>query len=227
MKDKGKKIKALVEEIPLEEKTSATAFSEPAISESKEEKVFVESQKSIGVAETQNVVPEPHLPKEKGKFLLFFFITLAVTVFIAFLAGGFFVYYTGVRSLNVLPSPTSSPVPSITSSPSATSSPTASPATNKKLSEYKIQVLNGSGIIGAATEVKTILEKAGFKVTATGNASNFNYKETLVATKPSVSKGIISTIEDLLSKTYTLKLEEKSLKETATYDIVISVGLKQ
>lgn len=232
-----KKIKALVEEIPIEEKPK----EEKAINEvSSEQKSLEEGESnkktqntssqaaSIGVAETQNVAPEPP-KKERSKFWLFFFITLGITVLIAFLAGGFFVYYSGVRNLNSLATTVSQPSVSSepTINPEATPTPTSAPVNNKKLSEYKVSVLNGSGIIGAATEVKNILEKGGFKVANTGNADNFNYKETVIAAKSSVTKDVITTLESLLDKSYNLKIDEKSLKETSSYDLVISVGLKQ
>ena len=44
----------------------------------------------------------------------------------------------------------------------------------------KIEVLNGSGIAGAAIKVADKLKKAGFDVTRTDNASSFNYNQSCV-----------------------------------------------
>jgi anionic cell wall polymer biosynthesis LytR-Cps2A-Psr (LCP) family protein len=47
-------------------------------------------------------------------------------------------------------------------------------------SEVKIEVLNGSGIDGLASEVAALLEQEGFQVVRKGNADHFDYKESQV-----------------------------------------------
>lgn len=47
-------------------------------------------------------------------------------------------------------------------------------------SEVKVEVLNGSGISGLASEVATLLQQEGFQVVDTGNADHFEYTESQV-----------------------------------------------
>lgn len=47
-------------------------------------------------------------------------------------------------------------------------------------SEWAIEVLNGSGVSGAAKELAEKLEQLGYKILKTGNASKSNYKNTEV-----------------------------------------------
>ncbi len=47
-------------------------------------------------------------------------------------------------------------------------------------SEVKVEVLNGSGIDGLATEVAALLEEEGFQVVKKGNADHFDYVESQV-----------------------------------------------
>ena len=47
-------------------------------------------------------------------------------------------------------------------------------------SEVKVEVLNGSGIDGLASEVAALLEQEGFQVVRKGNADHFDYKESQV-----------------------------------------------
>lgn len=79
---------------------------------------------------------------------------------------------TSSPSLPSQPSQSSSDQPSSPSQPS-------SPATLDKAS-FKIQILNGNAIWGAATKAKELLESNGFKVSATGNAENQNYTVTTI-----------------------------------------------
>ena len=46
--------------------------------------------------------------------------------------------------------------------------------------QINVKVLNGCGLGGVAENAKAKLTKAGFTVSATGNADNFNYQKTLI-----------------------------------------------
>lgn len=47
-------------------------------------------------------------------------------------------------------------------------------------SEVQVEVYNGSGVAGLATQTETALEAAGFPVTATGNADRSDYERTTI-----------------------------------------------
>jgi hypothetical protein len=113
-----------------------------------------------------------------------------------------------------------------TAAPSATSTPVPSASTSAqiKLSSYKVEALNGSGISGKATQVKGMLEKAGFADVKVGNADKSNYTDTSVAIKLSVSSKVFDTIVSVLSKNYNIVKAEDPLDEKADFDVVITVG---
>ena len=67
------------------------------------------------------------------------------------------------------------------------------------------------------------LEKAGFEIASTGNATSYNFKKTSVEVKSDLPKEILSQIEKALSEKYQIELG-KNLTESNKYDIVITVG---
>src|SRR3989344_2340851 len=71
----------------------------------------------------------------------------------------------------VSPTPASSASFSVSSpSPEATSG-----AANVDKSKPKIRVLNGSGVAGAASSFKDVLEEKGYKVASLGNADQYGF----------------------------------------------------
>ncbi len=108
--------------------------------------------------------------------------------------------------------------PTVTPLPTSTPSPT--PTIKKE--ELKIQILNGSGIPGKASEMKDILKKKGYQEIITGNADNYNYKLTEIQVKKSKSYVPDIIKNDLLDYLSTVKIS--SLPEDKTPDVVIIVG---
>src|SRR5574342_458273 len=82
----------------------------------------------------------------KGNNLLFFVIVVLVTFIIGISAIGGFYYFTNKSALNPAPTPTGVPT--------VIPSPTENPV---DLSEYSVEVLNGSGVSGVAAKLKTQL----------------------------------------------------------------------
>lgn len=81
------------------------------------------------------------------------------------------------------PTVSASPSPTASASPSPTTTPTATPTPSPSgvvPANVTLRVLNGTTVTGAAGKAKTVLEKAGFTVRTTGNASNQNYATTTV-----------------------------------------------
>ena len=105
-------------------------------------------------------------------------------------------------------------------------SPSPSPSESMDLSTYKISVLNGSGGIGVATAAKNVIEKAGFKVTGVGNADNFNFSDTMIQVKASVSEDAIVKLKDALASYYSVVMGD-ALSSQSTFDVVVTVGSKK
>jgi len=72
--------------------------------------------------------------------------------------------------------------------------------------------------------VETILKENGLTQTETGNADSYDYQETTVSLKASLSSSVYETISKALAG-YSLKKEE--LEKESPYDIKIIVGKKK
>lgn len=93
------------------------------------------------------------------------------------------------------------------------------------LAEYSIEVLNGSGITGAAAKLKTSLTGEGFKVVSAGNADRSDYTDTVISTKKKVNSAYLDKLKDYLKKTYvSISDSEISVPEANDADIIITIG---
>ncbi len=86
----------------------------------------------------------------------------------------------------------------------------------------KVQVLNGGGIAGKATDVKEILSDKGYQDIITGNADNFDYEKSEIQVKKSKSQAAQMLADDL--KDYVTSPTETTLDEDDTADIVFIIG---
>jgi len=108
----------------------------------------------------------------------------------------------------------------VQASPSPTPSPSPA-ATEIKRADLQIQVLNGSGVAGAAAKAKTFLEGLGYVDIAAGNADG-DFQLTEIAFKKAAGKYTDTLAKDLEAK-YTLG-PNVELEETSNYDVVITLG---
>jgi hypothetical protein len=92
------------------------------------------------------------------------------------------------------------------------------------LSEYSVQILNGTGGTGVAAAAKQELDNEGFGDLVTGNASAFDYEETEVALKEDVPGSVFEVIKDALEDKYTVVKSKDEVEEDSDYDVVITVG---
>lgn len=92
-------------------------------------------------------------------------------------------------------------------------------------SEYKIQILNGSGEEGAASELKTALEKVKFTVSGTDNADNYDYEMTEVRYKKNIDEAFKADLNKELGKKYSIT-KGKELADDSNYDVIIIIGKK-
>ncbi|GAB4219367.1 MAG: hypothetical protein Fur009_5200 [Candidatus Microgenomates bacterium] len=110
------------------------------------------------------------------------------------------------------------PTPTINPSPL----PSLTPTPSFKKEDLKIQVLNGSGVAGKASEMKDILKKKGYSEIITGNADKFDYKTTEIQIKKDKYQAVNLIKEDL--KDYLSIFKESSLEASKTPDIIIIIG---
>ena len=204
----AEKNKEKEEEKPATTETESPAKEQPAL------------ESDVKVVEA----PKVEAPEEKkSQSLTFILVTVLVALFVVLLSGGVYVYVTGTQSqtLGETPLPTSTP-PVAQESPEASASPTAVPKAD--LAKYTVNILNGSGKIGEAGKVKTLIEKEGFKVGNTGNAASFDFEETVIQAKTDVPEAVVNQLTEAITGYVTSV--GTALKESSTYDIVITVGSK-
>lgn len=151
-------------------------------------------------------------------------VILALTLIIGgIIAGGVMVYRGSQGKTPVSIKKNPSPTP--TQIPKPTEAPTPTPVKKVDLSKYKIQVLNGSGVVGAAGEIKTLLEKEGAKSVATDNADSYDNKNTEIRFKKEVKEEVFIKLKEILSN-YTV-VKKDTLSTSSDYDIVIIIGTKK
>jgi hypothetical protein len=113
---------------------------------------------------------------------------------------------------------TNTAAPAVVEAPVATpaAAPVAAPAV------VTVKVLNGNGVPGDATKVKTLLEKAGITVSATGNAKTFGYATTIVY-YPTGKKAAADQVVTALTG-YSVTATENAVADG--YDALVVVGAK-
>jgi len=112
--------------------------------------------------------------------------------------------------------PAAEPAPS----PAPTATENTSPTSPDKAS-IKIKLLNGNGINGSAASVRKTLETSGFTISIVKNASNFNYKDTIVYYKTGQEQAAELAKAALSSRTVSTELSDSI---TGSYTLVIVIG---
>jgi hypothetical protein len=112
-------------------------------------------------------------------------------------------------------SPTGGTTPSVT--------PKTTGAADAAKADLSIQVLNGSGVSGAAGKMSSTLQGLGYAVSSTGNADSFDYEDITIQGKSTKNKAI-QTLKTDLSKTYTVTKTTTDLPASSPFDVVVIVG---
>lgn len=212
-----------VPKIP-EESTPEVEAPKASKEEPKKEEVEKPEVKIVDPPQLRQPADFSHGESEKSNKLTFILVTILVALFVAFLAGGIYVYTTGTKS-EPSSTPTSTFVPEPTEVPDGSPQASASPKSKADYSKYKVSILNGSGKIGEAGRAKALLEKEGFKVSNTANAKTFDFAETVIQTKSNVPEDVVAKIEESLADSYETKTGEE-LASSDSFDVVITVGSK-
>ena len=111
--------------------------------------------------------------------------------------------------------------PSISVTPTVTSAPTP---TSIDVSGFKIKVLNGTGSAGQANEIVKLLETKKFNVIKTGNAANYDFTQTQVEIKKSVSQSVVNLLTEALGSDFPPEISAKNLPDASEFDIIITTG---
>lgn len=105
--------------------------------------------------------------------------------------------------------------------PATTTAPATTTTAPTDKSKLTIDLLNGNGITSTAATYKAILTKAGYTVSAVGNAANFHYWSTYVYYKTGLDAAAADIKTVLKRKSVLLKNDDTITKN---YDIVIIIG---
>lgn len=163
-------------------------------------------------ADTSSIFgPTPEETSKGSKKL--FWVLIVVFALLGAAAGGVGIYLQNRPSAEPAPSPT----------PEASALPSPSPETKLNREDISIQVLNGSGVTGAAGKAKDYLEGLGYTVDNVGNANSSDYTQTEISTTTSAQKYVDMLTEDLGSN-YTVSDQVGSLGSDSSYDVVIILG---
>ena len=142
-------------------------------------------------------------------------IIIVVALLLGAGAAGFF-YMRSSNTQSATISPTSAPI-------EQAPMPTEEPTVNKE--DLKVKILNGSGVVGEATKVKTLLEGADFVIDSTANADNYDYKTTEIQVKSSVPSSVTNELSELLETDYTVDTTE--LDNSEDVDVVVIIGVRK
>jgi len=214
-----KRIKPVVEEVEETPEVEEAPIPEPAESEVEEEAtesadggVSIEpdfgSEKEEETETVDEETPEPEKAMDEGEVVeeeekealapvdnshkmslkTILLITLVSALVAAFVSGGVYVYLTGANGLDKAETVESE----IVQEESTETTPTPEPEIiDADASDYSVQVLNGSGQIGAAGAGAEIVESVDFVVDDTGNAANYDFEATQVQAKSDVPQSLI------------------------------------
>lgn len=243
-KKKKKKFKPVIEEIVPEDDQAASNITseeqqaqdpeiEQEVTEPQEQQseinhpvhTYPTNDESLEVSS----IDEQQSSKKSGfkLNLSFFFIMIAVAIFVAVVSGALYVYFNGVTSLSMggaQATPVATYPPEVTPMPTsaATPVPSASPVAFDNL---KVSVLNGSGKAGEAGKAASLLKNAGFSIAQTSNASSFDFAQTVIQVKSGVPSTVILAVEDALKSTYSVTTGD-ALATSSAYDVIVTVGAK-
>ncbi len=163
--------------------------------------------------EGENIMWEEPKKSTKKPWIIVFIIILILVI------GGGAYFFMKKGTKNMLPS--FAPTPTVV--PTATPvQPTPTPTID--LTKYTVSVLNGSGVVGAASKTKDALTTAGFTVKTTGNASTSDYTTTVVSIKSSVGSAFVQKLIDTLKQTYAVDATIKTLDDSSDTDITVTIG---
>lgn len=216
-KDK-KRIKPVIEEVVEEAPVTAPETFLP-----KEEVLEADAPEPVA-HDSDHASHKQNNESNKVNLKLVIIITLVSALVAAFVSGGVYVYLSGLEDMDQKQDSENEIVLAPDPSPLATTSPAPAPEEEFDVSEYSVQVLNGSGVSGAASKGEGILTTGGFNVDGIGNAANSNFTKTIIQMKKEVPAKLASQIKDTLeAEGYEVETGD-SLAASSAYDVVVTMG---
>jgi len=203
---------------PEEEKSSENEEVAPPDEVKDEEPQKKEEEKEV-ISDLFNKkdtvgIPEISMHKSNSSRTMIIWSTAVITV--AVLVGGALFISTKGVNLPDLSFTMAKPSPTPTEAPS----PTPKPVSRGDIS---IQVLNGGGVVGAASKMKAFLEEKGYTVADTGNTDDYTYDKTAVLVKPG-KEAYAALLNEDLADDYTLEATPAALPSDSSYDAQVIVG---
>jgi len=220
-KEKEKKTKLVVEEVVDESTDLKGKEEEKSKEEPKEEQE--EQKEETSKEQTENKEKEDGKEEEikeivesKVTIKQVLMIAVPTAIVVAALTGGILFYINNSKvSDNKVNKKTSTLTPQQTTTPS--------PTPTLERSDLTVKVLNGSGTKGVAGEAQTFLEGLGYEGVETGNASSYDFEETVVSIKKDKKEYLDMIVKDLSEK-YKVSSESATLNEDSDFDVEITVG---
>ena len=192
--------------------------------ENKNFSLFSQRKSSPGkLSEVTSQLNEKKLPIKNILFFLISFIaTFCILYVLSQMNFKLFTFsmpsFSLPKSVPFLTKSTPTPIPSPTPS-----KPTPTPTPSVKREDVRIKVLNGSGIAGKASEVKTFFSGKGYEEILTANADEFDFEITVIQIKKDKEKVLKPLIAgDIASQVSKPTFE--TLDEEEASDVVIIVG---
>lgn len=171
------------------------------------------------LSEVKPEITEEKTSKKGFSFIKFFFILLIVLGLISLVGGGVYYYNNKLHGSPVNNNPSNNE-PQIT----ATATPTVVEDTVIDYSTLKVNILNGSGIAGEAGRAKDLLSNLEFSSVETGNASSYDFTDTIISLKENVDSRVYEELEKAFSDNYSVTKNETPVDENSDFDIIITVG---
>ncbi len=207
-----------------------TAIEQPSITETPQTAEEIptasaqEPEKSSADLISTTGGDDPVVEIVRNKSLLGYFMLIAIVSFIFGLISmaGFNILFQKDKMSAQLPFISTSTTPTPTLKPANTATPTPESVDPAK---YSITILNGSGIKGAAGNLKESLTEFGYNVISTGNADGADYIRTTISAKKEVGKIYLENLKNELGKKYLLAPDSNATQPaTNEADIIITIG---
>jgi hypothetical protein len=110
-----------------------------------------------------------------------------------------------------------------TPTPAITAAPSPTPTISLDKTKIGVQVLNGGGVAGAGSKMKTFLTDKGYNVKDVGNAKEYNFENTEILVK-SDNENLLEVLKTDLSSQYTVGTASATLPAGSLYDAQVTVG---
>jgi len=223
-----KPVTRLVEAV--EEDTPSATVSEVKITP---EPVSSAVENLAKVQQIPDKTPMPQMPisvekteKSGGGWVVWIVVALILGI-AGGLGGGYYLWGSQLKPLG--DDSTGALQQELEASPSATQGgaldTTPTPATEIDRTTITVKILNGSGVSGAASKAKALLEGLGYEGILTGNADRDDYEKTQVSVKSgSTAQG--ERVKTDLSKNYTVDETLGQVGESESFDVLVILGVE-